>query len=38
MNEPIKLHVLTMIIRCVFNEGGKCYPQLFLDEAIYELV
>ena len=38
MNKPIKLHLLTIFIRCVFSEGGKFYPQLFLDDALYELV
>ena len=38
MNKPIELHLLTIIIRCVFSEGGKFYSQLFLDDALYELV
>ena len=38
MNKPIKLHLLTMIIRSVFSEDSKFCPQLFLDEALYELV
>ena len=38
MNKPIKLRLLTIIISCVFSEGGKCYPKLFLDETLYELV
>ena len=38
LNKPIKLHLLTIIVRCVFSEGGKFYPQLFLDNALYELV
>ena len=29
MNKPTKLHSLTIIIWCVFSEGGKFYPQLF---------
>ena len=37
MNKPIKLRLLTIIIRPVFSEGGKFYPQLFLDDALYEL-
>ena len=37
MNKPIKLRLLTIIIRCVFSEDGKFYPQLFLDDALYEL-
>ena len=37
LNKPIKLHLLTIIIRSVFSEDGKCYPQLFLDDSLYEL-
>ena len=29
--------MLTIIVRSVFEEGGKLYPQLFLDYALYEL-
>ena len=36
MNEPIKLRLLRLIIRSVFSENGKLYPQLLLDEALYE--
>ena len=38
LNKPIKLCLLTIIIRSVFSEGSKFYPQLFLDDALYELV
>ena len=38
LNKPIKLRLLTMIIRCVVSEDDKFYPQLFLDDALYELV
>ena len=37
LNEPLKLHAMTIIIRSVFEEGGKLYPQVFLDDALYEL-
>ena len=37
LNKPIKLRLLTIIIRPVFSEDGKFYPQLFLDDALYEL-
>ena len=37
LNKPIKLRLLTIIIRYVFSEGSKCYPQLFLDDALYKL-
>ena len=38
LNKPIKLRLLTVIIRSVFSEDGKFYSRLFLDEALYELV
>ena len=37
LNRPVKLRLLTIIIRCVFSEDDKFYPQLFLDDALYEL-
>ena len=37
LNKPIKLRLLTIIIRCVVSENGKFYPQLFLDDALYKL-
>ena len=38
LNRPAKLRLLTTIIRCVFREHVKFYPQLFLDHALYELM
>ena len=37
LNKPIKLRLLTIIIRSVFSEGSKFYPELFLDDTLYEL-
>ena len=37
LNKAIKLRLLTILIRCVISEDGKFYPQLFLDDALYEL-
>ena len=37
LNKLLKFHLMTIIIRCVFSEDGKFYPQLFLDDALYEL-
>ena len=37
LNEPLKFHLVTVTIRCVFEEDGKLYPQLFLDDSLYEL-
>ena len=33
----IKMHQVTIIIRSIFAQNGKFYPQLFLDVALYEL-
>ena len=38
MNKPMRLRLLTKIIRCVFSEGDQFYRQLFLDDALYKLV
>ena len=37
LNKPLKFHNMTMIIRSVFEEDGKLYPQVFLDGTLYEL-
>ena len=37
MNKQIKFPTLTMIIRCVFQNGKKLYQQVYLDECLYEL-
>ena len=36
LNKPLKFHAMTIIIRSVFEEDGKLYPQDFLDDALYE--
>ena len=37
LNEILKLHTLTVIVRSVFEEDVKYYLQVFLDEFLYEL-
>ena len=37
LNKILKLHNLTIIVRSVFEEDGKYYPQVFLNECLYEL-
>ena len=37
LNKPLKFHTMTIIIRSVSEEGGKFYPQAFLDDALYKL-
>ena len=37
LSKPLKLHLLTIIVRCIFEEDGKFYPQLYLDDCLYEV-
>ena len=37
LNKPLKFHLMTITIRSVFEEDGKLYPQIFLDDTLYEL-
>ena len=37
LNKIMKLHMLTVIVSSVFEEDGKYYPQVFLDECLYEV-
>ena len=37
LNEPLRFHNITLIIRPVFEEDGKLYPQVFLADTLYEL-
>ena len=37
LNKILKLHDLTIVVRSVFQEDKKYYPQFFFDECYYEL-
>ena len=37
LNKPLKFRLMTISIRSVFKEDGKLYPQVFLDDTLYEL-
>ena len=37
LNKPLKFLTLTIIIRCVLQEGEKLYLQVYLDECLYKL-
>ena len=37
LNKPLKFDNMTITIRSVFQEDGKLYPQVFLDNTLYEL-
>ena len=36
-NKSLKFHNMTVIVRSVFEEDGKLYAQVFLDDTLYEL-
>ena len=37
LNKLLKFHNMTITNRSVFEEDGKFYPQVFLDDTLYEL-
>ena len=37
LKKTLKLHNITIIIRSIFENDGKYYPQVFLDECLHEL-
>ena len=37
LNKPLKLHMFKIIVKSVFKEYNRYYPQIYLDECLYEL-
>ena len=37
LNKTLKIHAMTVTIRCVISEDNKLYPQVFSDGALYSL-
>ena len=37
LNKQLKFHNMVMTIRSVFEENGKLYTEVFLDDTLYEL-
>ena len=37
LNKTLKLHIVTIVIRSVFEEHGKLYLHVYLGECLYEL-
>ena len=37
LNKILKFRILTIIIRNIFEKDGKYYPQMFLDDCLYEV-
>ena len=38
LNKQLKLHMLTIIVRSVFEEDGKFYLQLYLGDCLHDLL
>ena len=36
LNKPLKLHLFTIIVACIFEEDCKFYLQLYLEDCLYE--
>ena len=36
LNTLIEFRALTIVINCVIEKGNKCYPEIHLDECLYE--
>ena len=37
LNEILNLHMLAVIVRSVFEDDGKHYPQVFFDECLHQV-
>ena len=37
LNKPLKFHLMTITIKSVFEEDGKLYPQVCLEETLYKI-
>ena len=37
LNKPLKFHNITITIRSFFQEDGKLYPQVFLDDTLFDI-
>ena len=37
LNKTIKIPLMVIVVRAVFHENNKYYPQVFRDECLYEL-
>ena len=37
LNKTIEIPTLTIVVRAVFHENSKYYPQVLLDECLYKI-
>ena len=36
IDKLIEFHLLTVVVSCVIKKGGKFYPEIYVDEGIFE--
>ena len=37
LDKQLKFPTMIIVVRSVFEDKGKCYSQVYLDECLYEL-
>ena len=37
LNITIEIHAITIVVRAIFLENNKYYPQVFIDECLYKI-
>ena len=37
LNKPLTFLIMTIVVRSIFEDEGKFYPQVYLDECLYQL-
>ena len=37
LNKTIEIPVMVIVVRVIFYENNKYYPQVFLDECLYKI-
>ena len=37
LNKTVEIPTITIVVRAIFLENNKYYPQVFLDECLYEI-
>ena len=37
LNKVLYVSTITVIIRCVFEKDSKYYPQVYVDECLYQI-
>ena len=37
LNKKIETPIMTIVVRAVFLENNRCYPQVFLEKYLYKI-